>query len=68
MDLSTWIVVGGITGLFGMAYIVYGRKTQTWMPIIAGIGLCIFPCCVDALWLSILISAVLLSLPFVLRF
>jgi hypothetical protein len=68
MDLMTWIWVGLVTGLFGMAYFVYGRKTQTWMPMVAGIALCIYPYFVDSLWLSILVGVVLLALPFVLRF
>jgi hypothetical protein len=68
MDFETWIWIGLATGLIGMAYIVYGRKTQTWMPIIAGIGLCVYPYCVDSLWLSILIGVVLVALPFVWRF
>jgi hypothetical protein len=68
MDFMTWIWVGLVTGLFGMAYIVYGRKTQTWMPIFAGIGLCVYPYFVDSLWLSILIGVVLLALPLVWRF
>jgi hypothetical protein len=68
MDFMTWIWVGLVTGLFGMAYIVYGRKTQTWMPIFAGIGLCVYPYLVDSLWLSILIGVVLLALPLVWRF
>ncbi len=68
MDIENWLWIGLVTGLFGMAYIVYGRKTQTWMPIFAGIALCVYPYCVENLWVSILIGLVLIALPFLLRF
>ncbi len=68
MDSMTSICIGMAAGLFGMAYIVYGRKTQTWMPIFAGIGLCGYPYFVDALWLSLVIGVALLALPFMVRY
>lgn len=68
MDTSTWLFAGLITGVFGMAYFVYGKKQQQFMPMIAGIALCVFPYFVDSLWLTIAIGIVLLVLPFVFRF
>lgn len=68
MDTSTWLFAGLITGVFGLAYFVYGKKQQQLMPMLAGIALCVFPYFVDSLWLTIAIGVVLLVLPFVFRF
>ena len=68
MDISTWLFAGLITGVFGMAYFVYGKKQQLLMPMLSGIALCVFPYFVGSLWLTILIGVVLLILPFVFRF
>jgi hypothetical protein len=68
MDTMTYLFVGLFTGLFGVAYFVYGKKQQQFMPMIAGAALCIYPYFVDSLWLSILVGVVLLALPFIWRF
>ena len=68
METSTWLFAGLITGVFGMAYFVYGKKQQQFMPMISGVALCAFPYFIDSLWLTILIGVVLLVLPFIFRF
>ena len=62
------LVLGLITGVFGMAYFVYGKRQQLFMPMIAGAALCVYPYFIESLWLTILIGVVLLALPFVFRF
>jgi hypothetical protein len=68
MDTTTWLLLGLITGVFGMAYFVYGKRQQLFMPMIAGAALCIYPYFIDSLWLTIGIGVILLALPFFLRF
>ena len=68
MDTMTYLIVGLVTGLFGAAYFVYGKKQQLFMPMIAGGALCFYPYFVDSLWLSIVVGVVLLIVPFVWRF
>ncbi len=68
MDTTTWLILGLITGLFGMAYFVYGKKQGLFMPMIAGVALSVYPYFTDSLVLTILIGVVLLALPFVFRF
>jgi hypothetical protein len=68
MDTMTYLFVGLITGLFGMAYFVYGKKQQQFMPMLAGIALCGYPYFIDTLWLNILVGVVLIIVPFIWRF
>ena len=65
MSFEMWIICGLITGLFGMAYFIYGKKQSKPVPLIAGIALMFYPYFVDSLILTILIGVALLVLPFV---
>ncbi len=61
-------VFGIFSGAVGMAYIVYGKRQTKFMPIIAGVMLCIYPYFVESwLWLGV-IGAILLVAPFVIDF
>jgi len=62
------IVFGIFAGAFGMAYIVYGRRQTKFVPVIAGVLLCIYPYFVEGwLWLGI-IGVALLAAPFIIDF
>jgi hypothetical protein len=64
----TTFLISIITGAFGVAYIVYGRRQTKFVPLIAGLFLCAYPYFVDSLvWLCV-IGAVLLVAPFVIDF
>lgn len=67
MDTSTSLIIGVVTGAFGMAYFVYGKKQQQFVPLVAGIALCVYPYFVDNLVASLMIGAVLLAAPFIIR-
>jgi hypothetical protein len=59
------LVIGIITGAFGVGYIVYGRRQTKFVPLVAGIFLCAYPYFIDsAVWLC-LVGALLLAAPFV---
>ena len=62
------IVVGIISGAFGMAYIVYGKRQAKIVPVIAGVLLCIYPYFTESLAAQCAIGAVLLAAPFVVDF
>lgn len=68
MDITTWLVIGVITGSVGMGYFVYGKKQQMFVPMIAGALLCIYPYFTSNLWVTILVGLALMAAPFVLRF
>ena len=57
-----------IAGVFGVAYIVYGKKATKLTPMIAGLMLCIYPYFIDSiLWLCV-VGVLLLAAPFVFRY
>jgi hypothetical protein len=59
------LVIGIITGAFGMGYIVYGRRQTKFVPLVAGIFLCAYPYFIDSVvWLCV-VGALLLAAPFV---
>lgn len=61
-------VVGLIAGAFGVAYFMYGKRQQRFVPLIAGMILCVYPYFVHgALWLAG-IGLVLLAAPFLIDF
>jgi dolichol kinase len=68
MDISTSLIIGVLTGAFGVGYFIYGKRQQQIVPLLAGILLCIYPYFVDNLIISLVIAAVLLIAPFFIRF
>ena len=59
------LFAGLIAGVFGMAYLVYGKRQSKFAPMISGVLLCVYPYFIDSLvWLCV-IGAVLLVVPFV---
>jgi hypothetical protein len=58
-------IIGGIAGLFGMAYFVYGKRQTKLVPMIAGGLLCVYPYFTDSIvWLCV-VGGLLLVAPFV---
>lgn len=62
MDITT-IIFSTFFGAIGLGYIVYGRKEQKGLPLLAGVGLSVFPFFISNLLLVILIGAGLILLP-----
>ena len=59
------LVVGVISGAFGMAYIVYGKRQRRIVPAVAGVLLCIYPYFIENLYAQCALGALLLAAPFV---
>ena len=59
------LLIGFVTGVFGIAYFVYGKKQVKFTPMLCGVALCVYPYFIDNVWASLAIGAVLLGLPFV---
>ena len=65
---GTTLAIGILTGAIGVGYFMYGKRQTKFVPLLAGMALCVYPYFVDsALWL-IVIGAVLLAAPFVIDF
>lgn len=63
MSMGTLLMVSTIFGAVGVGYFVYGRKQQKLIPLLAGIGLCVFPYFVSNLFASLAIGILLILLP-----
>ncbi|HSQ82035.1 MAG TPA: hypothetical protein VLU54_13050 [Casimicrobiaceae bacterium] len=56
------------TGAFGTAYFIYGKRQARFVPLIAGMLLCVYPYFVDSvLWLAV-VGIALLAAPFLIDF
>ena len=67
MFSTTNIIIGIITGAFGLAYFVYGKKQEEYVFLIAGLALMIYPYLFSNLALLIVIGLALVALPFLVR-
>ena len=67
MDITTWLIIGVITGAVGMGYFVYGKKQDKLVPILAGAALCLYPYFTSNLWVTIMVGLALMAVPFVLK-
>jgi hypothetical protein len=65
MDFGTTLIFSILFGSIGMGYFVYGKKQQAALPLLAGIGLCIFPYCVSNVYILVLVGTILIVLPWV---
>jgi len=65
MDFGTTLIFSILFGSIGMGYFVYGKKQQAFVPLVAGLALCIFPYFVSSVYLMVLVGLVLTVLPWV---
>ena len=62
------LLFGIVAGAIGTGYFIYGRRQARFVPVIAGVLLCVYPYFVDGLlWLSV-VGVVLVAAPFVTDF
>ncbi len=62
------LLFGIVAGAIGMGYLMYGRRQTKFVPVIAGILLCVYPYFVDGvLWLSV-VGLLLVAAPFLIDF
>ena len=67
MDSNT-IIITIICSSLGMGYILYGKKQRRLMAILSGLGLCIMPYFGGNILVQIVISIVLIVLPYFIDF
>ncbi len=61
------LLVGIITGAFGLGYYIYGKKQSKMIFMFTGIALMVYPYLFTNNTLLIIIGVILLLLPFVFR-
>ena len=62
------LTIGILAGAIGVGYFMYGTRHTKFVPLIAGMALCVYPYFVDSvLWLCV-IGAALLAAPFLIDF
>ena len=60
--------VGVVAGAIGMGYFIYGKRQAKYVPMIAGMLLCVYPYFVDSLLALALIGLGLVAAPFLLDY
>ena len=61
------LLVGIVTGAFGLAYFIYGKKQSKMIFMVTGIALMVYPYLFSNIIVLIIIGIILLPLPFVLK-
>jgi hypothetical protein len=63
---SLW--VGVVAGAIGMGYFIYGKRQAKYVPMIAGVLLCIYPYFVESLLALSVIGLLLVAAPFLIDY
>jgi hypothetical protein len=58
---------GVIFGALGSGYFIYGKKQQAFVPLFAGILLCVFPYFIANTFLMLLVGFILTAMPFFIK-
>lgn len=61
------LIVGLLAGVFGLAYLVYGKRSMDFVYLIAGFLLILYPCVVSNLTASVVIGLILVAGPIILN-
>ena len=68
MPSPSSLFIGLLAGAFGVAYFVYGKRQAKLVPMLAGVGLCVYPYFFDSVvWLSV-VGLLLAAAPFVIDY
>ena len=67
MDSEASLLWGVVFGAVGLAYFVYGKKQQRFIPLLCGIGLMIFPYFMSNTVLLVVVGLALSAIPYFFR-
>ena len=67
MEGSSQLIWGMLFGAIGLGYFMYGRKQRAIVPLVTGISLFIFPYFVSNIYLLVIVSAILVAIPYFVR-
>lgn len=66
MNTAT-LLWGLLFGSIGLGYFIYGKKQKSPVPLMAGVGLMIFPYFVSNTYLLVVVGIALMALPYLLQ-
>ena len=64
MGSEAWLLWGVVFGAVGLAYFVYGKKQQRFVPLLCGIALMAFPYFISNTVLLVVVGLVLSAVPY----
>jgi hypothetical protein len=64
---TTQLLFGILWSAIGLGYFVYGKRQRSFVPLLCGLGLMLFPYFVENWILLLVVGLVLTALPFVIR-
>ena len=65
---ATSLAIGMLTGAIGVGYFIYGKRQAKFVPLIAGMLLCVYPYFVDSVTWLVILGVALLAAPFLVDF
>jgi len=68
MGSTAQLVWGMLFGAIGMGFFVYGKRQKAFVPLFCGLALCVFPYFVPNVYALVIVGAVLILLPYFVRF
>jgi hypothetical protein len=61
---EAWLLWGVVFGAVGLAYFIYGKKQQRFVPLLCGIALMAFPYFISNTVLLVVVGLVLSAVPY----
>ena len=65
---ATSLMIGIFTGAIGVAYFIYGKRQARFVPLIAGMLLCVYPYFLASIPLMLAVGVALIAAPFLIDF
>ncbi len=67
MNFENILIFSVIFGSIGLGYFIYGKKQGKLIPLVAGIGLCVFPYFISNVYAMVVIGIILVIVPWLIR-
>ncbi len=68
MPSPATLLWGMLFGAIGVGYFVYGKRQAMIMPLVCGIALMVYPWFVSGALLTVIVGAVLMAIPYFVRY
>jgi hypothetical protein len=65
---ATSVIIGIFTGAIGVGYFMYGKRQTRFVPLIAGMLLCVYPYFVSSVTWLVVVGIALMAAPFLIDF